>query len=77
MRILVTGSAGHLGEALMRVLRDLDHEPIGLDLLASPLTAVVGSVADREIVRQAMTEVEAVLHTATLHKPHVGSHLRS
>jgi len=61
----------------MRVLRDLDHEPIGLDLLASPLTAVVGSVADREIVRQAMTEVEAVLHTATLHKPHVGSHLRS
>ena len=77
MRILVTGSSGHLGEGLMRVLRDLDHEPIGLDLLASPLTAVVGSVADREIVRQAMTEVEAVLHTATLHKPHVGSHLRS
>jgi nucleoside-diphosphate-sugar epimerase len=29
MRILVTGSAGHLGEALMRTLEHSDHEVIG------------------------------------------------
>ena len=38
MRILVTGSSGHLGEALMRTLRESEHEPVGLDFLASPFT---------------------------------------
>jgi len=73
MRILVTGSSGHLGEALMRVLPDA----VGLDLLASPTTAIVGSIVDRDCVRSALAGVDAVIHTATLHKPHVGSHSRS
>ena len=34
MRILVTGSSGHLGEALLRVLRADGHEVIGLDVRA-------------------------------------------
>jgi nucleoside-diphosphate-sugar epimerase len=38
MKILVTGSAGHLGEALMRSLEDSDHEATGLDIKASPFT---------------------------------------
>jgi nucleoside-diphosphate-sugar epimerase len=76
MRILVTGSSGHLGEALMRTLPDDGHEVIGLDVLASPITDVVGSIADRACVRRCMREVEAVVHTATLHKPHVDSHGR-
>ena len=33
MRILVTGSSGHLGEALVRTLRAGEHEVTGLDLL--------------------------------------------
>ena len=37
-RVLVTGSAGHLGEALVRVLRAGGHEVVGLDILASPFT---------------------------------------
>jgi nucleoside-diphosphate-sugar epimerase len=45
-----------------------------VDLRQSPYTAVVGSVADRALVRRCMAGIEAVLHTATLHKPHVGSH---
>ncbi len=76
MRILVTGSAGHLGEALVRVLRDAGHDVVGLDVLASEFTRVVGSIADRECVRSAMAGVDAVIHPATLHKPHVGSHGR-
>ena len=75
-RILVTGSAGHLGEALVRVLRAQGREAVGLDLLASPFTGVIGSVADRDLVRESLTGVTAVLHTATLHKPHIGSHDR-
>jgi len=76
MRVLVTGSTGHLGEALMRVLGDEGVDVIGLDVLASPYTTVVGSVADRGCVRRCMDGVDAVLHAATLHKPHVGSHRR-
>lgn len=75
MRILVTGSAGHLGEALVRVL-GADHDVVGLDVLDAPFTTLTGSVADRDVVRRAMDGVDAVLHTATLHKPHVGTHGR-
>ena len=76
MRILVTGSAGHLGEALVRTLRGDGHDVVGLDVLRSPHTDVVGSVGDRAAVRSAVAGADAVLHAATLHKPHVGSHTR-
>jgi nucleoside-diphosphate-sugar epimerase len=76
MRILVTGSSGHLGEGLVRVLGSDGHEVVGLDVLESPYTSVVGSIADRACVRRCVDGVDAVLHAATLHKPHVGSHGR-
>ena len=76
MRILVTGSSGHLGEALMRTLRESQHEAIGVDILESPFTDHVGSIADRDVVRRCMPGVDAVLHAATLHKPHVATHSR-
>jgi UDP-glucose 4-epimerase len=76
MRILVTGSSGHLGEALMRVLPEHGHEVVGLDILASPYTTTTGSVADRDTVRRCVAGADAVVHCATLHKPHVDSHSR-
>lgn len=76
MRILVTGSAGHLGEALMRTLRESEHDCVGIDLLASAYTDMQGSIVDRDFVRTAMRGVDAVLHAATLHKPHVATHRR-
>jgi nucleoside-diphosphate-sugar epimerase len=72
----VTGSSGHLGEALVRVLRGQGREVVGLDLLASPYTTVTGPVTDRAVVRRCLDGVCAVLHAATLHKPHIGSHQR-
>jgi len=76
MRILVTGSAGHLGEALMRTLPATGHEPIGVDCKPSVFTHQVGTIADRAFVHRCMRGVEAVLHAATLHKPHVATHSR-
>jgi UDP-glucose 4-epimerase len=76
MKILVTGSAGHLGEGLIRTLRADGVDAAGLDILATPYTDITGSIADRALVRTAMQGVDAVIHAATLHKPHVGSHSR-
>jgi UDP-glucose 4-epimerase len=76
MRALVTGSAGHLGEALSRTLKDSKHNVVGLDILPSPFTTAVGSILDRSCVRRCMSGVKPVFHTATLHKPHVGTHSR-
>jgi UDP-glucose 4-epimerase len=74
MTILVTGSSGHLGEALMRRFRDDGTSARGLDIKPSPFTACVGSITDRDAVREAIAGASAVIHTATLHKPHVGTH---
>jgi UDP-glucose 4-epimerase len=74
MKILVTGSAGHLGEALMRTLAQQGHEAIGVDRLRSAFTHHVGSIVDRAFVRSCMGGIDAVLHAATLHKPHVATH---
>jgi len=76
MRILITGSAGHLGEALVRTLAAEGHDVTGLDITPSPFTHAVGSIADRAFVHAHMRGIEAVLHTATLHKPHVATHSR-
>jgi UDP-glucose 4-epimerase len=76
MKILVTGSSGHLGEALVRKLQETDHEVVSLDIVASRFTSRAGSILDRSTVKQCLQGVDAVLHTATLHKPHVATHSR-
>jgi UDP-glucose 4-epimerase len=76
MKTLVTGSSGHLGEALVRTLRGANREVIGLDIVPSEFTDAVGSILDRSFVRRHLPGVNAVLHTATLHKPHVITHSR-
>ncbi|KAL1853133.1 hypothetical protein VTK73DRAFT_9084 [Phialemonium thermophilum] len=75
--VLVTGSAGHLGSALMYSLSSYGYSPIGLDILPCDTTNYVGSISDRAFVARVFAEnptIRYVLHTATLHKPHVGSH---
>ena len=76
MNILVTGSAGHLGEALMRRLAEAGHKVRGLDIKTSPFTDRVGSVTDSSFVRETMNDMQAVIHNATLHKPHIVTHRR-
>jgi len=76
MKVLVTGSSGHLGEALVRKLRSLGHEVIGLDILAGPFTTHVGSITDRVLVADSVAGAQTVFHAASLHKPHVATHRR-
>ena len=76
MKVLVTGSSGHLGEALVRTLQRRGDEVVGLDVVASRFTNHAGSIVDRATLKRCMQDVEAVVHTATLHKPHVATHGR-
>jgi nucleoside-diphosphate-sugar epimerase len=45
-------------------------------VLESPHTSAVGSITDRALVRSLTRGADAIMHAATLHKPHVGSHDR-
>ncbi|KAK4140036.1 uncharacterized protein C8A04DRAFT_15317 [Dichotomopilus funicola] len=75
--VLITGSAGHLGTALMFALPDLGYHPVGIDIKPGPTTTHVGSITDAAFLASvfaAHSPIAHVIHTATLHKPHVGSH---
>ncbi|QAY75300.1 NAD(P)-dependent oxidoreductase [Sphingosinicella sp. BN140058] len=74
MRILLTGASGWLGRHLAPVLRDAGHDVLGLDVAPGPDTALVGSVCDEWLVHRIFAEngIDAVIHTAALHKPDVG-----
>jgi UDP-glucose 4-epimerase len=73
---LVTGSSGHLGEALMRTLHAQGREALGIDIRPGAFTHCLGSITDRDFVARCMKGVTVVLHAATLHKPHVATHSR-
>ena len=74
--LLVTGSAGHLGEALLRDAQAKGIPARGLDQKASAYTDLVGDIADPKLLERAFEGLTQVIHTATLHKPHVVTHSR-
>jgi UDP-glucose 4-epimerase len=41
---------------------------------ATAFTDAIGSICDRAFVKQSMRGARAVIHAATLHKPHVATH---
>jgi nucleoside-diphosphate-sugar epimerase len=60
----------------MLSLPSLGFKPLGIDILPSPTTTLVGSVSDRAFIASIFdsNSIKHILHAATLHKPHVGSH---
>jgi UDP-glucose 4-epimerase len=71
MRILVTGSSGRVGRAIY-VRLGREHEVTGLDRSPSSTSDFIGSLSDPVLLRKALHKVDAVIHTAALHAPHVG-----
>jgi nucleoside-diphosphate-sugar epimerase len=49
---------------------------VSADRVASPFTSHVGSITDRDFVERCLAGADAVIHAATLHKPHVATHTR-
>jgi UDP-glucose 4-epimerase len=71
MKVLVTGAAGLIGSAVAARLAQ-DHDVIGLDIARGPRVdhvADCGAVAEW---RQQVGSIDAIVHTAALHAPHVG-----
>lgn len=60
----------------MLTLPSLGFKPLGIDVLPSPTTTIVGSVSDRAFIASIFNSnpIKHILHTATLHKPHICSH---
>jgi len=73
MRILLTGSSGQLGAAIAEKLSS-DHSILGIDLAPGEHTTHVGSITDRELVFSLCKGVDSIIHTASLHAPHLNSH---
>jgi uronate dehydrogenase len=65
-RVLVTGSAGAIGQPVCRELAARGHFVRGFDRVATPgvTEARVGDLRDRAEVRQAVEGVESVVHLA-------------
>ncbi|SCF98202.1 NAD-dependent epimerase/dehydratase family protein [Streptomyces sp. Ncost-T10-10d] len=79
MRVLVTGGAGFIGSHIVEALISRGHEPVVLDsLLPTAHRSVTGppelggaawvrgDVRDRDVVRQALSGVDAVCHQAAM-----------
>lgn len=58
----------------MRVLSAEGHDVIGVDLRPSPFTTVVGSICDPDLAAGTAAGADVLIHSATLHKPHVETH---
>ncbi|MCR9086063.1 MAG: NAD(P)-dependent oxidoreductase [Rhodobacteraceae bacterium] len=74
--LLVTGSSGHLGEAILRLCAERDQPALGLDLVAGPFTSHVADLRRPHELAELARQTRAVIHSATLHKPHVATHSR-
>ena len=73
MRVLITGSSGRIGHAVAQAIA-LTHDVVGLDLVAAPHTNIIGSITDNALVARTVRGVDAIIHTAALHAPHVGNY---
>ena len=71
MRILLTGSSGRIGRAIFGALA-ADNDIVGLDRSPFATTRLVADFSDPRVLRNAVAGVDAIVHTASVHAPHVG-----
>ena len=71
MKVLLTGASGRVGRAIYIRLCS-GHEVLGYDQAPSSTADIVAPLEDTDRLRCALEGVDAVVHTAALHAPHVG-----
>jgi UDP-glucose 4-epimerase len=71
MRILVTGTAGLIGSAVAKRL-DAEHEVVGIDIRTGPRVDLGADCLDVDDWRRRIGSIDAIVHVAALHAPHVG-----
>lgn len=76
MKIVITGSSGYLGRALVKKYRKQQHEVIGIDILESNETTVVGSITDKSLIEKELRGADAIIHSTALQKPHINTHAK-
>jgi nucleoside-diphosphate-sugar epimerase len=72
MRVVVTGSSGRVGRAIVARLRADGHAVAGFDRAPASTTDVVADLGEGAALRAALGGADAVVHAAALHAPHVG-----
>ena len=70
IKILITGTSGQLGEAVASNLAG-EYDVMGLDIVEGKYTTHVVNITDREKIFTLVKQVDTVIHTASLHAPHV------
>jgi len=71
MRIIVTGAAGLIGSAVAERLVS-EHDLVGADLREGPQVSLLADCVDVAEWGRRVGEVDAIVHVAALHAPHVG-----
>jgi nucleoside-diphosphate-sugar epimerase len=70
--VLVTGSSGRVGEAVAAAASAAGWAVRGCDRVPGLWTTLVSDLRDPQARRAALAGVQAVVHVAALHAPHVG-----
>jgi nucleoside-diphosphate-sugar epimerase len=71
--VVVTGSSGVLGGAIAQACTAEGWTVRGIDMLPGRFTTTVADIRDRRAVHELLAGVDAVVHVAALHAPHVGT----
>ncbi len=71
VKILLTGSSGRVGRAIFGALA-ARHDVVGIDRSPFATTRHVADFTDTRTLAKALQGVDAVIHSAALHAPHVG-----
>ena len=69
-KIIITGTSGYCGSKLAALLK-VKYEVIGLDKIPGMHTTRITSLQDLDELKNLTRGVTAIIHTASLHAPHV------
>jgi UDP-glucose 4-epimerase len=69
-KILVTGSSGQLGRAIVNQLKLRNYNVLGIDVVASETTDRIIDIRDATVINEITRGFDAIIHTAAIHGKH-------